>query len=119
MPFRSNLTEHSHILDVINDVFARHRDGNLSDFGSRRALSAFITAYPAADRLSPADAGDLDVYLDLALQISQKATSSYDAETATCARVVMGVAIGDAAALRAVRRVAKTGAKSRTTADCV
>ncbi len=119
MPVRSDIAENSHILDVINDVFARHRDGTLSDFGSRRALSAFITAYPGGDLLSADDESDLDAYLDLALQISQRATSSYDPDTATCARVVMGVAVGNAAALKAVRRAARAGSGRQMPVNCL
>ncbi len=109
MPHRSDIAEISHILGVINDVFARHRDGTLSDFRSRQALSAFINSCPAGARLSPDDEVDVGVYLDGALQVSRRATSSYDADTAACARVVMGVAVGDAAALHTVRRAARPG----------
>jgi len=119
MPNRSSVAEHSHILGVINDVFARHRDGTLCDSAGRRALSAFIMSYPAADLLSPDDEADLDAYLDTALQISQRATSSYDVETAACARVVMGVAVGNATALGAVRRAVKAGSESKMPADCL
>ncbi len=119
MPLRSNLAEPSYILEVINDVFARHRDGTLSDIGGRRALLAFITAHPAAGHLTPETTADLDTYLDEALHISRKATSSYDADTQTCARVIMGIAIGDAVALRTVRRMTKTSAKDKMAVDCV
>lgn len=118
-PVRSDIAENLHILDVINDVFARHRDGTLSDLGSLRALSAFITAYPGGDLLSADDEVDFDTYLDLALQTSQRATSSYDVDTATCARVVMGIAVGNAAALKAVRRTAKAASESQIPVDCV
>ncbi len=117
MYVRSNIAENSHILDVINDVFARHRDGTLSDFGSRRALSAFITAYPGGELLSADDEIDFDAYLDMALQISQRATSSYDADTATCAHIVMGVAVGNAAALKAVRRATRAGSGRKIAGD--
>jgi hypothetical protein len=119
VPVRSDIAENSHILDVINDVFARHRDGTLSDLGSLRALSAFITAYPGGDLLSADDEVDFDAYLDLALRTSQRATSSYDVDTATCARVVMGIAVGNAAALKAVRRTAKAASESQIPVDCV
>ena len=109
MPNRSDLAEVSHILGVINDVFARHRDGTLSDDGSRRALSAFIASYPVGGRLSSDHKADIEAYLDWALQVSQRATSSFDADTAACARVVMGVAVGNAAALHAVRGAARPG----------
>ena len=114
MPHRSNSAEQSHILEVINDVFARHRDGTLSDAASRRALYDFITAYPAGHRLISEDGADLQAYLDYALQVSQKATSSYDAETAACAHIVMGMAIGHPAALKTVRHAVKTGVDSQT-----
>ncbi len=119
MPYRSSVTEHSHILGVINDIFARHRDGTLCESASRQALSAFIMSYPAADLLSPDDEADLDAYLDSALQISQRATSSYDMETAACARVVMGVAVGNAVALAAVRRAVRAASESKMPADCL
>ncbi len=112
MPNRSSVAERSHILGVINDVFARHRDGTLCDSASRQALSAFIISYSASGLKGPDDEADLDVYLDSALQISQRATSSYDVETAACARLMMGVAIGNVAALGAVRRAGKVGAES-------
>ncbi len=116
---RSNTAEHSHILEVINDVFARHRDGTLSELGSRRALSAFIASYSGGDLLNPDDALDFDTYLERALQISQKATSSYDTNTAACARVIMAVAIGTPGALKAIRRTPKAGSKSEMPMDCV
>ncbi len=118
MPNRSNLAETSHILEVINDVFARHRDGTLSDFASRQTLSAFVKSYPAGDLLSPGDAADFDAYLDLSLQISQRATSSYDAETAACARIVMGIAVGQAAALGTARRAVTAGAMGQMPMAC-
>ncbi len=109
-----SLTETAHILQVINDVFARHRDGTLSDFASRQALSSFIRSYPDGNRLGPADAADFDAYLDLSLQISQRATTSFDTETAVCARTMMGVAAGHVAAVGIMRRAAKTDRESPT-----
>ncbi len=118
MPNRSSLTETSHILQVINDVFARHRDGTLSDFASRQALSAFIRSYPASDRLDADEVTDFDAYLDLSLQVSRRATSSYDPETAACARTLMGVAVGQGAALGIMRHTTQTGSHGHAALAC-
>ena len=114
----SHLAETSHILEVIHDVFARHRDGTLSDVASRQTLSAFVKSYPAGGLLSPDDAADFDAYLDLSLQISQRATSSYDAAMAVCARTVMEVAVGHTPALGMARRAITTRAAAQIPATC-
>ncbi len=93
------------VIHTIDDVLARHRDGNLTDLSARRALAAFITSLAPDDFMSDDALSDFDVYLDITLQISKRATSSGDTRTADRAGVIAAIGMGERNAREALRRV--------------
>lgn len=95
--------QRSDIDDVINDILVRHRDRSLTDISARRAMAAYVTSLIPDDFLSDADLSSFDVYLDITLQISKRATSLNDATITERTGVISGIALGDAKARDAIR----------------
>lgn len=91
------------IAEIVDGILARHKDGSLTDVYARRAIATFISSYAPDDFLEANDVDRLEVYLDITLQVSRRATSPADAEIANRKNVIAGIALGELSALGVIR----------------
>ena len=100
---RVDTSERAEMHGIISDIMARHRDGALSDPRGRSAVAAFVTSYAPIGYLNDTDETALNVYVDITLQMNKVARAANDAEVLDRVEALLQIALGDKAALPAIR----------------
>lgn len=81
--------------DIIRDILARHRNGQLSVVRAKGALTAFVTSLAPDDFLIDDDIIALDIYLDITLEVSKRADAGEDQVVEDRVLLIKHVATGD------------------------
>lgn len=81
--------------DIIRDILARHRSGQLGVVRARSALTAFVTSLAPDGFITGDDMTALDVYLDITLEVSKHADAAQDQVVEDRVLTIQQIANGD------------------------